>query len=46
MSKGRSQRGREVKKPKGGKKPVLAGSTFLRSQPAQPAPPTTKEGRK
>ncbi len=46
MAKGRSQRGREVKKPKGGKKPTLVGSTFLRPQSAPPAPPTTKEGRK
>ncbi|HLJ06587.1 MAG TPA: hypothetical protein VKT26_09960 [Acetobacteraceae bacterium] len=45
MAKGRSQRGREVKKPKGGKKPAQAGATFLRPQPAAPRP-TTKENSK
>jgi hypothetical protein len=42
MAKGRSQRGREVKKPKGGKKPVQASAIFLRPQPA-PSRPATKE---
>jgi hypothetical protein len=45
MAKDRNRGNREVKKPKGGKKPVQAGSTFLR--PAQPAtPPTNKQGNK
>ena len=45
LAKGRSRRNREAKKPKGGKKSVLAVTTFLRPQPAD-ARPTTKESGK
>jgi hypothetical protein len=45
MAKGRSQRNREEKKPKGAKKPSQASPTFLR--PQQPGtPPTTKQSAK
>jgi hypothetical protein len=41
MAKDRNRGNREPKKPKADKKPVQAGSTFLRPQPASP-PPTPK----
>jgi hypothetical protein len=45
VAKGRSRRGREAKKPKGGKLPIKAASTFLRPSPVS-APPATKGSTK
>jgi hypothetical protein len=42
LAKGRSQSNREAKKPKGGKKPAQAATTFQRPPPAIPSP-TTKQ---
>jgi hypothetical protein len=45
MAKGRGGRKREVKKPKGGNKPVQSGSASLPSQPAVAKPPEKESGR-
>ncbi len=45
MAKGRNKQSREAKKPKGGKLPVKAPSTFLRPPPVS-APPATKGSTK
>ena len=45
LAKGRSSRNREAKKPKGGKQPTQAASSFLRPQPAS-SKPAPKESTK
>jgi hypothetical protein len=46
MAKGRGQRGREAKKPKGGNKPVHVPTTFLPSQSAGAKPPVKDTSKK
>jgi hypothetical protein len=45
MAKGRGGQKREVKKPKGGNKPIQTRTTFLPPDPASPKPPA-KDGKK
>jgi hypothetical protein len=45
MAKGRGGRKREVKKPKGGNKPIQTGATFLPVQSVGPKPPAKGSGK-